>query len=76
MSPLHCLLNSNQTTALRIFIDGSVIESFIAGREALTSRVYSVRPGESELEIALLKEESVALKQWPLEAISTDRLTT
>ncbi len=62
--------------ALRIFIDGSVIESFIAGREALTSRVYSVRPGESELEIALLKGESVALKQWPLETISTDRLTT
>ena len=62
--------------ALRIFIDGSVIESFIAGREALTSRVYSVHPGESELEIALLKGESVALKQWPLEAISTDRLTT
>ena len=53
-----------------------MIESFIAGREALTSRVYNVRPGESELEIALLKGESVALKQWPLEAISTDRLTT
>ncbi len=45
---------------IRIFIDGSVIESFIAGREALTSRVYSVRPGESELEIALLKGESIA----------------
>ncbi|MGA8744220.1 MAG: GH32 C-terminal domain-containing protein [Terracidiphilus sp.] len=62
--------------ALRIFIDGSVIESFIAGREALTCRVYNVRPGQSEFEIALLKGESVAVKQWPLEAISTDRLTT
>jgi beta-fructofuranosidase len=62
--------------ALRIFIDGSIIESFFAGRECLTSRVYDVRPGDTELEISLLTGESFRVTQWPLEAISTDRLTT
>ena len=62
--------------SLRIFIDGSVIESFIVGREVLTSRVYNVAPGKTELEIELIKGRSVDVKQWPLEAISRDRLTT
>jgi beta-fructofuranosidase len=62
--------------ALRIFIDGSVIESFVAGREALTSRAYNVAPGSTELEIELVKGQSLKLKQWPLEAISPDRLTS
>ncbi|WP_348262525.1 glycoside hydrolase family 32 protein [Telmatobacter sp. DSM 110680] len=62
--------------ALRIFIDGSVIECFFAGRECLTSRVYEVRPGDTELEISLLAGESFRVTQWPLEAISPDRLTT
>src|ERR1700733_7382933 len=33
-------------SSLRLFFDGSVIESFIGGREALTSRVYTIKPGE------------------------------
>jgi beta-fructofuranosidase len=62
--------------AIRIFLDGSVIESFVAGREALTSRVYDVSPGSTELEIELLKGQELKLRQWPLTAISPDRLTT
>lgn len=62
--------------SLRIFFDGSVIESFIVGREVLTSRVYNVAPGRTELEIELMKGGSTEVKQWPLEAISHDRLTT
>jgi beta-fructofuranosidase len=62
--------------AIRIFIDGSVIESFIAGREALTSRVYDIAPNSTELQIELVKGRSVKLSQWPLQAISPDRLTT
>jgi beta-fructofuranosidase len=65
-----------QEDALRIFIDGSIIESFIAGRECLASRVYDVHPGDSELEISLLTGEDSRVTQWPLEAISPDRLTT
>ena len=62
--------------ALRIFIDGSVIEAFFAGRECLTSRVYDVRPGATELEISLIDGESFRVTHWPLEAISPDRMTT
>jgi len=62
--------------ALRIFVDASVIETFIVGREAITSRVYSVAPGKTELQIELMKGESLEVKHWPLEAISRDRLTT
>ncbi|HET6168530.1 MAG TPA: glycoside hydrolase family 32 protein [Terracidiphilus sp.] len=62
--------------ALRIFLDASVIETFILGREAITSRVYNVAPGKTELHIELLKGESVQVKHWPLQAISRDRLTS
>ena len=62
--------------ALRVFLDASVIESFIVGREALTSRVYNVAPGETEIEIELVAGQSVELTRWPLDAISRDRLTT
>jgi beta-fructofuranosidase len=62
--------------ALRIFIDASVIECFIAGREALTSRVYSIEPGKTEIQIELLAGTSLKVTQWPLAAISPDRLTT
>jgi beta-fructofuranosidase len=61
---------------LRIFLDGSVIESFIGGREALTSRVYAVKPGQTELEVAVSGSRSLTLSRWPLAAISPDRLTT
>ena len=62
--------------ALRIFIDASVIECFFVGREALTSRVYTIAPGKTELEIELLVGQSLEVQHWPLEAISSDRLTT
>ncbi len=61
---------------LRMFIDGSVIESFIGGREALTSRVYTVKPGDTEIEVALNGKGKSALELWPLQAISPDRLTS
>lgn len=61
---------------LRVFLDGSVIEAFIADRETLTSRVYAVRPGEAELEVAVEGNKGVEISHWALEAISKDRLTT
>jgi beta-fructofuranosidase len=61
---------------LRIFLDGSVIETFIGGREALTSRVYGLKPDETELEITLAAGHSLALEVWQLSAISPDRLTS
>ena len=62
--------------ALRVFVDASVIETFIVGREALTSRVYNVTPGKTELQIELTNGDRLEVKHWPLDAISADRLTT
>ena len=61
---------------LRMFLDGSVIESFIGGRETVTSRVYSLKPGETELEVGLEGSGHIELEVWPLNAISPDRLAT
>jgi beta-fructofuranosidase len=61
---------------IRIFIDGSVIESFIAGQEALTSRVYNLAPHKTELELSLQGAGALDVTQWPLQTISSDRLTT
>ena len=61
---------------LRMFLDGSVIESFIGGREAITSRCYALKPGETEIEIAVTGKAKMQLELWPLKAISADRLTT
>jgi beta-fructofuranosidase len=62
-------------TGLRLFLDGSVIEAFIGGREALTSRVYTVKPDSTELEVAYSGKGRLAVELWPLAAISPDRLT-
>ena len=59
---------------LRVFFDGSVIESFLSGREQLVSRVYGLKAGEVELEIETAKGP-VEGRFWKLEAISGDRLT-
>ncbi len=61
---------------LRMFLDGSVIESFIGNREALTSRVYNLHPPATELEVTMQGKGQVVLQTWPLRPISHDRLTT
>ncbi len=61
---------------LRLFLDGSVIESFIAGREALTSRVYALKPGATELEITTTGAKAVRAELWGMKGISSNRLTT
>jgi len=62
--------------ALRVFLDGSVIESFIGGREAITSRVYALKPGETQIEVIVTGEKPLEMSHWPLNPISSDRLTT
>ena len=61
---------------LRIFLDGSVIETFIGAREALTSRVYSLQSGSTELEVSLQGTGHIAVESWSLQPISPDRLAT
>jgi beta-fructofuranosidase len=60
---------------LRMFLDSSVIESFVGGREALTSRVYGMNPRETELEVSVKGKDHVSLQTWPLQAISADKMT-
>jgi beta-fructofuranosidase len=62
--------------ALRMFLDGSVIECFIGGREALTSRVYTLKPNATELEITTTGAKAVRGDVWGMRAISADRMTT
>ena len=59
-----------------MFLDASVVECFIGGREALTSRVYAVKPGETELVVETSSAKKMDVSLWPLEAISKDRLTS
>jgi len=61
---------------LRMFLDGSVIECFIGGREALTSRVYTLKPGETEVAVTVEGKGRIDLITWPLTPISPDRLST
>jgi beta-fructofuranosidase len=63
-------------STLRLFLDGSVIESFIGGREALTSRVYTLKPNATELEITTTATKPTHMELWPVAPISPDRLTT
>jgi len=61
---------------LHLFLDASVVECFVGGREAITSRIYAVKPGETEMVIETKSHKDVDVALWPLEAISKDRLTT
>ena len=61
---------------LRIFIDNSIIESFIGGREVITSRSYSLAPGETEVEVSIAGKGRIEIDLCSLLAISKDRLAT
>jgi beta-fructofuranosidase len=62
---------------LQLFLDGSVIECFVGGREAITCRTYSIRPGETEFELTVTgAPRALEVSHWSLTAISSDRLTT
>ncbi len=62
--------------ALRLFLDGSVIEAFTGTTQAITSRCYKVLPGKTELEFAAVGTGGSQFTRWPLAAISPDRMTT
>lgn len=58
----------------RVYLDGSVIETFIGTSDALTSRVYTTIPGETVLEVEM-SADAPEPAVWVLDAISPDRLT-
>ncbi len=62
--------------ALRMFLDGSVIEAFAGTTQAITSRCYKVISGKTELELSAEGTGGSQFTRWPLAAISPDRMTT
>ncbi len=62
--------------ALRMFLDGSVIESFAGRTQAITSRCYGLKPGRTELEVAAAGAGGSEFTRWPLAPISANRMTS
>jgi beta-fructofuranosidase len=60
---------------LNIFIDGSVIEIFLANRQAHTARVYAL-DRNSPNTLVRISGALADLQLWPMEPISKNRLTT
>jgi hypothetical protein len=53
-----------------------VIETFIGGREVITSRSYSLAPGETDIEVSMAGKGRIVVDLCQLQAISIDRLAT
>jgi beta-fructofuranosidase len=66
-------LAKSKSTALRLFLDGSVIELFAAGKTVITDRVYKVP--DSSLHINV-DNTPASLEIWQMNPISPDRLTS
>lgn len=66
----------NMPPKLRVFLDGSVVETFVNTSDALTSRVYTLHPGATELIVEQAGPGSAEVESWPLRAISPNRMTT
>lgn len=67
---------ANHPPELRMFLDGSVIETFVNASGALTSRVYTLHAETTELMVEIDGAGTGIVQSWPLRAISQDRLTT
>jgi sucrose-6-phosphate hydrolase SacC (GH32 family) len=63
----------SKSTALRLFLDGSVLELFAAGTTVITDRVYKV--ADSSLHINV-ESAPASVQIWQMNPISPDRLTS
>ena len=61
---------------LRLFLDASVIETIVGGRQAITSRCYQFKPGATVLEVSAEGKGGTEFTRWPLRPISPNRMTT
>lgn len=61
---------------LSLYLDGSVIEVLVNDRLAHTSRVYDLDPRQTMLTILDPGRAVEAAKLWPMQPISSNRLTT
>jgi beta-fructofuranosidase len=66
----------DEAPALRLFLDGSVIEAFFGETEALTARVYGLQPGAVELELTSAGTSKITGNIWEMKTISSDKMTS
>lgn len=68
---------SGEGVGLRIFLDGSVVETIAGDSVALTTRVYQAPRGPLHFEASGSDLAAISsLRCWEIRPISTDRLTT
>jgi hypothetical protein len=60
---------------LNVFMDGSVIEVFVANRQAHTLRVYALDSASPNTPVRVSGTLN-DVRLWPMAPISNDRLTT
>jgi hypothetical protein len=60
---------------IRLLLDASVLEVFVGNREALTSRVYTVKHGTTSFHVQV-EGGRAAMDSWALMPISPDRLVS
>jgi beta-fructofuranosidase len=68
--------NQDGTSTIHLWIDGSVIEVFVDGKEAMTSRSYTPSTGNIQLGWTGAAEALDSLSVSAVKPISDDRLTT
>jgi beta-fructofuranosidase len=62
-------------STIRLFIDGSIIETFVDRKEAVTARCYTPAPGAIDVAWTGAADALSSLKVSSITPISTDRLT-
>jgi beta-fructofuranosidase len=62
--------------SVRLFIDGSVIETFVDSKDAVTARCYAASAGDIEVVWTGGREALSGLEVWSITPISNDRLTS
>jgi beta-fructofuranosidase len=63
-------------SSVRLFIDGSIIETFVDSKEAVTARCYTPAQGDIQVARTGAADELRALEVSSITPISTDRLTS
>ena len=60
-------LNTSEPVNIRLYVDGSVVEGFINGEDAFTTRIFPLNEDSSQVELfANGKNSEVAVDYWTL----------
>ncbi len=62
-------------SSVRLFIDGSIIETFVDSKEVMTARCYTPSAGDIQVAWTGAADALSSLEVWSITPISKDRLT-